>query len=177
MCANVRNKLLTDTNNEITIQVKYKNVQETFSGDIEDVWLSLNRFFSQFISSFEIANKLVMNVDLQKLAENCVGIVAFSDEGHSLLVPRSKMTDNETLILVLLAYHLGFRLGRIESDRVPKGELQMRLGKSAKITSTRLGELVKNGIVTRTDDDKYRITTFGLSQFQKDVLTRIKSRI
>jgi hypothetical protein len=173
----VRRELLINTNEIITIQVKYKNVEKTFSGNVEEVWFSMNRFFGKFISSFEIANKLVLSIDLQQLAEECVGLVAFSEEGYNLLVPRSKTTDNETLILVLLANYLGFKLGRTNSDRVPKDELQMRLGKSAKITSTRLGELVKNGVVARTDDDKYRITTFGLTQIQKDVLPRIKPRV
>ena len=173
----MRRRLLTNTNDKITIQVKYKNVEKTFSGNLEEVWFSLNRFFSQFISSFEIANKLVLSIDLQQLTEECVGLVAFSEEGYNLLVPRSRTTDNETLILVLLANYLGFKLGRTDSDRVLKDELQTRLGKSAKITSTRLGELVKNGTVARTDDDKYRITTFGLAQIQKDVLPRIKARI
>lgn len=172
----VRRELLTNTNDKITIQVKYRNVEKTFSGTIEEVWFSLNKFFNQFISSFEIANKLALSIDLQRLAEDCVGLIAFSEEGYNLLIPRSKTTDNETLILVLLANYLGFRLGRSETYTVPKDELQTRLGKNAKITSTRLGELVKNKMVERTNDDKYRITTLGLTQVQKDILPRIKSK-
>jgi hypothetical protein len=49
----------------------------------------------------------------------------------------------------------------------------MKLGKSAKITSTRLGELVKMDWAAKTTDDKFRMTTFGVSQMQQDVLPRI----
>jgi hypothetical protein len=53
----------------------------------------------------------------------------------------------------------------------------VKLGKSGKITSTRLGELVKADLVARTDDDKFKITIFGVVQAQKEVLPKIKARI
>jgi len=40
-----------------------------------------------------------------------------------------------------------------------------------------LGELVKSDMVVKTDDDKYRITTFGVVQMQKDVISKIKAKI
>jgi hypothetical protein len=92
------------------------------------------------------------------------------------MVPRNKLTDNETLALLLLANYIGHRMGKIGSEGLSKEELQSRLGKDAKITSTRLGELLKNEIVTRTADEKYKMTTFGLVQMQKDILPRIKSK-
>jgi hypothetical protein len=54
--------------------------------------------------------------------------------------------------------------------------LQAKLGKSGKITSTRLGELVKNDSVAKTADEKFRVTTFGVSQLQKDLLSKIKAK-
>ena len=55
----------------ITIQIKYGNIEKTFTGDPEQVWLAVNKFFSEFLPSFEIAQKLTLNVDLQKLAKEC----------------------------------------------------------------------------------------------------------
>jgi len=55
--------------------------------------------------------------------------------------------------------------------------LQFKLGKSSKITYTRLGELVKNDFASKTVDEMFRITTFGVVQVQKEVLPKIKSRI
>lgn len=94
-----------------------------------------------------------------------------------MLVPRDKLTDNETLELWLLANYVGFQLGMAANEAVSKEELQARLGKDAKITSTRLGELVKNGVAAKTADEKYRITTFGVAQVQKEVLPKIKAKI
>jgi hypothetical protein len=65
----------------------------------------------------------------------------------------------------------------LENDAVSKEELQAKLGKNAKITSTRLGELLKNETATKTAEEKYRITTFGIAQIQKDTLPKIRARI
>jgi len=168
---------LTGGEDEITVQIKYKDVEETFSGRVNNVWISINKFFSEFIPAFEISRKLVLTVDLQKFIKNCETIIAFADEGPHLLVSRDKLTDNETLALQLLASYLGYKLGIMKSDAVSKEELQAKLGKNSKITSTRLGELVKREIATKTDDGKYKISTFGVIQVQKDFLPRIKARI
>jgi hypothetical protein len=168
---------VTDKAEKITVQVRYKDVEKTFSGNVNDVWIGINRFFNEFIPAFEISRKVVLTVDLQKLVEHCEKIVAFAPEGPCLLVSRNELTDNETLALQLLASYLGYQLGILKSDDVSKEELQTKLGKSAKIASTRLGELVKGGMVMKTEDGKYRITTFGIVQMQKNVIPKIRAKI
>ena len=168
---------MTSEEDEITVQIRYKDVEENFSGRVDYVWISINRFFSEFIPAFEISRKLVLTVNLQELIRDCENIIAFTQKGPHLLVSRDKLTDNETLALQLLAGHVGHKLGILDSDAISKEELQAKLGKTAKITSTRLGELVKSEMVTKTPDGKYRITTFGVVQMQKDLLPRIKAKI
>jgi hypothetical protein len=170
-----KNGLNTDTDN-LTVHITYKDVEQTFSGKSEDVWTSIDKFFSQLLPTFEIARKLALYVDLQTLVTQCQDIIAFSPEGPNLLIPRDRLTDNETLSLLLLAAHIGSRLGKNQKDTLSKDTLQAKLGKDMKITSTRLGEMTKTEMVTKTDDDEYKITTFGLLQMQKDILPRIKAK-
>ena len=113
----------------------------------------------------------------KQLAKDLNGIVAFSGDGASLLAPKNKLTDNEALSIWLAAQYLGHQLGMLNSDSQSKDELQVKLEKSGKITSTRLGELAKNGVVQKTLDDKFRITTYGVVQTQKEVIPKIKSKI
>jgi len=162
---------------KLSVEIRYRGVEEKLSGTVESVWFSLNRFFNEFLPSFEIAQKLRLNVDLQRLAKDCEGIIAFAKEGPYLLVPRNKLTDNETFSLLLLAGYLAHQLGNAEHDEVSKEELQGKLGKEAKIANTRLGELVKNQTAVKTPDEKYRITTLGLMQMQKDVIPKIKTKM
>ena len=160
----------------VTVHVRFGDVEQTFSGSVEDVWLSLNRFFGEFLPSFEVAKRLVLSVDLEGLVKACQGLIAFSKEGANLLVSKDRLTDNEALLLWLLAGYVGFGLGLVGSDVVGKEELQAKLGKSGKIVSTRLGELVKGDMVVKTSDDKFRITTFGIVQMQKDIILKIRAK-
>ena len=168
---------MTSEENQITVSVKYGGVEQTFSGSLEEVWAALNKFFSELIPAFQIAKALVLSVDLQKLVEECKGLVGFADNMPHLLVPKEKLTDNETLALNLLAAHIGFRLGMLKTDVLTREELQARLGKNPKITSTRLGELVKAEIVEKTSEGSYRITSFGIFQMQREWVPKIKAKL
>ena len=162
---------------KIHVQIKYKEVTQQFSAEPQEAWLLLNQFFKGFIPSFEIAQKLWLSIDVKQLAKDLNGIVAFSSDGASMLVPKNKLTDNETLSVWLVAYYLGYKLGIVSSDSLSKEELQAKLEKSGKITSTRLGELIKNDVAAKTADERFRITTFGVVQTQKEVIPRIKSKM
>jgi hypothetical protein len=162
---------------KITVQIKYKEIEQQFSPEPQEAWLLLNKFFKDMIPSFEIAQRLWLNIDLEQLASDLKGIVAFSDNGISLLAAKNKLRDNEALLIWLVAHFLGNKLGLVQSDSVSKDELQMKLGKSGKITSTRLGELLKNDFALKMADEKFRITTFGVLQVQKEIIPRIKSKI
>ena len=161
------------TTDRIRVQISFKDVEQTFEGTVEETWLLLSKFYGEFVPSFEVANRLWLNVDTQRLAKDCEGLIAFSAEGANLLVSKNKLTDNEALAMWLLAAYLGHKLNLLSTDELSKSELQAKLGKSAKITSTRLGELVKMDWATKTEDDTFRITTFGVTQMQKDTLPRI----
>lgn len=167
---------MTEQPNQMTVHIKHGNLQETISGSPEQVWLLLSKFFNNLLPSFETAQKLTLQTDLQAIVKESDGIIAFAEEGPYIMFPRNKLTDNETLALLLLANYVGFQLGKLKSDGLSKDELQTKLGKDAKITSTRLGELVKNEVALRTVDEKYKMTTFGLVQMQKDVLPKIRSK-
>ena len=160
----------------ITIHIKYKDTEQTFTGNVEQVWISVNRFFSEMIPALKIVKKALLTVDLENLIEDCKNIIAVAPEGPVLLVSRQKLTDNETLLLQLLATYIGNKLG-LSKDYLTKEELEAGLGKTAKITSTRLGELCREGYATRTDEGNYRITTLGIKRFQEEALPQIREKL
>jgi hypothetical protein len=171
-----RQNELTEKPAKIEVHIKYKELDETFSAPPEETWILLSKLFNEFLPSFETVSKLRLSVDTQTLAKDCQGLLAFSEEGPSLLVSKSKLTDNETLSLWLLASYVGYKLGLMDGDEVSKEELQAKLRKSGKITSTRLGELIKNDLVMKTADEKFKLTTFGVVQMQKEGLPKIKAK-
>ena len=160
----------------IRVHIKYGDVEQTFTGNVNDVWISINRFFSEMIPAFEVARKAVLAVDLEKLVDDCKNIIAVTSEGPRLLVSKQRLTDNETLSLHLLTAYLGHKLGLLDKESLSKEELQAGLGKSSKITSTRLGELYREGLATKTEEDQYRITTIGVKKLQEEVLPKIREK-
>jgi hypothetical protein len=167
------NKLSKET---ITVHIKYRDIEQTFTGNVNDVWVSVNRFFSEMIPALEVARKVVLSVDLEKLIDNSKNIIAVAPEGPSLLISKQRLTDGETLALHLLAVYIGNKLGLLNSDALSKEELQAGLGKNAKITSTRLGELLREGLATKTEEGKYKITTIGIKRLQEEALPKIRER-
>jgi len=161
----------------ITVNIKYKDVEQTFIGNLDDVWISVNRFFSQIIPSFELAQRLMLTIDLQKLIEDFKDIITVAPEGPELLISKQKISDSETLGFYLIAAYMGHKLGLLSEETVSKDELQTRLGKSSKTTSARLSELYSERLVTRDNEGNYKITTIGIKHFQEDVLPKIRAKI
>ncbi|MCZ2809281.1 MAG: hypothetical protein O2V44_08005 [Candidatus Bathyarchaeota archaeon] len=160
----------------VTVHIKYLETEQTFTGDVNHVWVSVNRFFSEMIPALQIVKKALLTVDLENLIEDCKNIIAVAPEGPVLLVSRQKLTDSETLTLHLLATYIGNKLG-LSKIFLTKEELQAGLGKNAKITSTRLGELCREGLATKTDEGNYRITTLGIKRFQEETLPEIREKL
>ena len=160
----------------VTVHIKYLETEQTFTGDVNQVWVSVNRFFSEMIPALQIVKKALLTVDLENLIEDCKNIIAVAPEGTVLLVSRQKLTASETLTLHLLATYIGNKLG-LSKIFLTKEELQAALGKNAKITSTRLGELCREGLATKTDEGNYRITTLGIKRFQEETLPEIREKL
>jgi len=167
---------LTESERTVTVNVKYGGMEQTFTGNANDVWVSVNRFFGEMIPTFDIARKVTLTVDLAELIEDFKDVIAIAPEGPELLIPKDKLTDSEVLQFYLLAAYVSFRLGKRLTEVMTKEELQAKLGKSMKITTTRLGELVKQGTVVKTEEGAFRIATIGVKKLQED-LKAIKTEI
>ena len=167
---------MTESERTVTVNVKYGGMEQTFTGNANDVWVSVNRFFGEMIPTFDIARKVTLTVDLAELIEDFKDVIAIAPEGPELLIPKDKLTDSEVLQFYLLAAYVSFRLGKRLTEVMTKEELQAKLGKSMKITTTRLGELVKQGTVVKTEEGAFRIATIGVKKLQED-LKAIKTEI
>jgi len=159
----------------ITVVVKYAGVEQTFTGSVNDVWVSVNKFFGELIPAFDIARKVMLTVDSAKLIEDFKDVVAIAPEGPEVLIGKERLTDSETLQLYLLAAYIGYRLGKLTTETMTKEELSAKLGKNMKITTTRLGELTKQGNVTKTEEANYKITTIGILKV-REVLQKPKKQ-
>lgn len=161
----------------VTVHIKYMDFEGIFSGDADEVWVDVNRFFSQKIPHFTIARSVLLTVDLEEVVEASRNLVAVSEEGPVVLVLKKKLTDSENLLLILLAAYVGGRLGIWERLWLNGKELQAWLGKSGKIISTRLSELSRQGIITKMENGGYQLSTYGAKHLVEEVLPKIRNKI
>lgn len=164
------------TNETVTVHIKYQETKQTFIGKTDEVWRSINKFFTEMIPALKTIKKVVLTVDLENLIEEVKNVIALTPEGPVLLVSKQKLTDSETLSLHLIAAFIGNKLGQ-SKDAQSKQELQIGLGKTAKITSTRLGELIRERLAIKTKEGNYKITTLGIKRFQEEILPEIKEKL
>lgn len=160
----------------VTVHIKYRDTEQKFTGNANSVWSITNRFFAEMIPALQVVKKALLTVDLEKLIEDCKNIIAIAPEGPVLIVSRQKLTDSETIMLHLLATYISNKLV-LSKDYLTKEELQARLGKTAKITSTRLGELCREGYATKTEEGNYKITTLGIKHSQEETLPQIIEKL
>jgi len=164
-------------NGQITVHVKYGEIEKTFTGNVNDVWVCVNKFFGELVPAFDVARKVTLTVDLAKLVEDFKDVVAIAPEGAEVLISKEKLTDSETLQLYLLAAYMGYRLGKLTRETMTKEELMAKLGKNMKITTTRLGELTKDGQIVKTEEGDYKITAIGIKRFQDETLSKIRTKL
>jgi hypothetical protein len=105
---------------KILVKIKYKDIEQQLCAPPQEAWLLLNQFFKNILPSYEIAQKLMLKIDIEQLAKDLNDIVAFSNDGISLLSPKNKITDNDTLLIWLAGYHLGHELGLVNSEKPAK---------------------------------------------------------
>lgn len=160
---------------KVSVRVKHGDFEETFEGRPDDVWVSITQFFDRAIPAFSVARRMVLTVDLQEVIDACEGLVAVTEEEPLVLVSKRRLTDGENLLLKLLAAYVGNRLGVLDSESLAKTELQDWLGKSGKITGTRLSELCRDRLVVK-EGVCYRLTTFGIRRLVDEVLARIRGK-
>ena len=160
----------------VSVSIKYGELEEKFTGDADEVWISVNRFFSRAFPALDTIKDVVLTIDLKDIINASKGIVAITEEGPTVLISTKRLTDAECLLLRLLSEWIGERLGATESHWLSKDEIQEWLGKSSKITGTRLGELCRKGLAKRNERGDYGLTTLGLKWFLDGGVDKIRSK-
>jgi len=160
---------------KVEMLLRYRGMEIKLSGTPNEVTKAFLDFMSKMLPAYEIVNRLVMTVDLDKLLRDLEGIVALTPEGVIVTTPRDNMGERETILLHLLKTNVGYQLGKLEEDAISLADILTQTGGKPSTTAARLSELVNQGWVERVGRGKYRITTFGVKSFQETVLPKLKT--
>ena len=161
---------------EVTVHIKYGPHEYTYTGPVKEVWRAVNKFFGELIPIFKLVRKATLTLDVAELVEELEGLISVSEDRLVLLADRRALSDKDILMLALVGAYVGYRLGVLPKETLSSAELRKLLEKNAKITSTRLSELKREGWVERTGSGEYRATPLGITKFRETRLPRIRKK-
>ncbi|MEM2897285.1 MAG: hypothetical protein QW265_04700 [Candidatus Bathyarchaeia archaeon] len=158
----------------IEVRVRYKDVEKTISGDAEQVIRELLSFLSKIVPQIELLSQIALTVDVNEFLLACKGIFAITPEGTVTTARTESLTDRENIMLHLVKARFGFITKKNEKDSVTIGDLIGSTKSSAGTVAGRLSEMCSEGLVERVGKGEYRITTYGLDFFIKNIASKIK---
>jgi hypothetical protein len=158
----------------LEVTIRYGSVEKKITGAPADVTKAVITFLTSLIPQLELAARLVLSVDLGKIAEACEGALAITPEGVVVTGSTEGLADRELLLLHLAKQKIAEMTGKSESDTVQVSDLTVATKRSGGTVAGRLSELCAESLVERKGKGEYRITTLGLHLFQEQVLSKLK---
>ncbi len=144
---------------KVTITVGQDNME--VEGGYEEVWMNINKFFSELYPTFEIVKKLTGAVDIKELAEKLVGKIEIREGRINILMSGDA---KKKILLCLAGAYVGKKLGLLDKDFLTPKEIAIYTGIDERITRARLSELRKEGLVIRKEDGLYGFTPASLKE-------------
>lgn len=172
-----------NNNDIVNISVQYNDIKVQFSGEPENVMLSIISFLTKHIPEIRLAQKISLNYSLSELIEMCSSIIKITPEGPKILpnigeIHNKKFSDKEIVMLYLLGSKIAFELGKISEKSSPISDIQASTNLNPKSISSRLSELVKVGYVIKSVNKEnqaesvvYGITTIGI-KWLNDIISK-----
>ncbi len=172
-------------NDIVNVSVQYEDIKVQFSGEPENVLLSVITFLSKNIPEIRLAQKIFLNYSISELIDMYSPIIKITPEGPKVLynlddMQSKKFSDKEIVMLYLLGSKIAFELGQISEKSFPISDIQSSTNLNPKSISSRLSELVKSGYVsksinkeTQTESTGYSITTTGINWLNNVVAKKL----
>jgi hypothetical protein len=159
---------------QVEATIRYRDVEKTIRGNPDEVFRGVFQFLSETIPSLDVVSRITLTVNFADFLKEAAGVFAVTPEGVVVLTPPEALTDRELVMLYLVRAKVSFETGRSEKETLLASDLISFTGKGSGTVAGRLSELSGEGLVERTGKGEYRVTTFGLHRFRRDVLPKLK---
>ncbi len=172
-------------NDVVNVSVQYEDIKVQFSGEPENVLLSVITFLSKHVPEIRLARKISLNYSLSELVELYSPIIKITPEGPKVIpdlgeIQNKKFSDKEIVMLFLLGSKIAYELGKTSERSFPLSDIQSATNLNPKSISSRLSELVKSSYVSKsvnkeseTESVVYSITTMGISWLNNIITKKI----
>ena len=159
----------------VEVVVSYRGLEVKFSGDINEVVRFFLEFLNKMLPTYELASRLTLTTDLEKLVKGIEDIIAITPEGLIVIIPQELLGEREVILLHLVKTYIGYQLGKLDLDIMSISDIITITRGKPSSSAARLSELVQMNWVERAGRGEYRITTYGIKSFSEEVLPKIKS--
>jgi len=146
---------------KLTVHLEFGEAKADFEGDVDQVFESIIRFLTQIYPNLRILQQIVYTPDLIRLGEKLSGLLEITSEGP-ILVSAFDLSARDAVCLALLGAHVGTKLGKISKSTLSSGELAKIVGKARKTIANEVPRLTSDGLVERTTEGEYQLTTLGI---------------
>jgi hypothetical protein len=158
---------------KLRVHAEYGKFKADFEGSPEVVSIAFIDFLNKVYPAFKLANRLVFNPNLIKLAQALEGVIEYSPEG--LILTPGDLTSEEAIVLSLLGVYVGNKLGLSSEESVSVTQIATVSGKALKTILNKLKGMIDDGLVERVGRGEYKIKSLGIKEAEK-VLQDVKMR-
>ena len=154
--------------------IKYGSLEKRVAGDLDIVLKEILKFLSEIFPNLELVSKISLNTDVDNFLRSCENIFLSTPEGVVIVAPSDKLADRDLILLHLAKIRFGFYLKKYDRETMAINDILASTKKSAGTIAGRLSEMVSEGLAERVGKGEYRITTYGIDRFLKEVLPQVK---
>jgi len=145
----------------LRVIIRHGDTEVQFEGGYEDVWRSVNRYFSEAYPSLEAVKKLTGAVDVNMLLERLSGLAEIREGRINVL---GSLDAKKKIIICLAAAYVGRALGLLDRDKLTPREIAAYTGLGERVVRARLSELRKAGLVVKSDEGQYEFTPASIEE-------------
>lgn len=159
----------------LKVTIKYGSIESTCEGSADEVLKFVFRFIRDVYPNYAIVSGLTLTVDLENLLKRLSDVITFLPKGQSIILkPTKDLTDSDLILTYLVAAYVGNQIGLREKDYLSMAGLLDRTGKPAGTVAGRLSELVDRLCVERVGRGEYRVTAYGVKEFNDAILSKLE---
>jgi DNA-binding transcriptional ArsR family regulator len=152
---------------KVRVNISYGDLEYSVEGEVEDVIRSVITWLEKVVPAFDVASKLVIDIDYVKLSDVISRFLMISKDGDIIFkdLGSKKLSLSNKVLLSLSAAKLLHVWGKRNVDGFYLYELSKNIGASSKTISSRLSELYASGYVEKSrveDGVLYYITIKGI---------------
>ncbi|MEM0349137.1 MAG: hypothetical protein QXD24_03020 [Candidatus Caldarchaeum sp.] len=136
----------------VKVKIRHGENEVEFTGDKEEVWTLVNRYFSERLGPVEAVAKLSGQVDLNNLLDKLAGKVVVNNSGIDVV---ANVDTKKKIVYCLAGAYVGHRLGILDSDGLNPKRVAQILHIDEKVARARLSDLWKEGVVDRDEEGRY----------------------